>query len=265
MLHAHAMPSIWRRGDEMRTEIARVSLNQNRPASKSRQGRAFVIGLMLVVTAIIFAGFARTYYLNCFFARRSLTVALHLHGFLFSAWFVLLFVQIALIAKQRIDLHRRVGYGGALLALLMVIIGINVSIHAAKYGSPAIPPGMPIAKFLAVPLFEVVVFSCLAGAGLYYRFKPQVHRRLMILATLGILTAGLVRVPLDFIRNRDIKTIFLMGDAFALIYIAHDTLKYKRLHPACLFGGLLIILSVPLRFAIDDTQAWQNFTSWLVR
>jgi hypothetical protein len=177
---------------------------------------------------------------------------------------VLLFVQIALVAKRRVDLHRRVGYIGALLAVLMVTVGTNVTIHAAKYGTPAKPAGLPMANFLVVPFFDVIVFGALAGAGLYYRLNPQLHKRLMILATLGILTAGLARIPLDFIRNRDISTIFLMGDLVALVYIAHDTLTHKRLHPACLFGGLLIVLSVPLRFTIADTQVWQNFTTWLV-
>jgi hypothetical protein len=194
----------------MRTETPRVSPNQNTPSSyKWRRERPFVIGLMLIASAIIFAGFARTYYLNAFFARRSLTATLHLHAFLFSAWFVLLFVQIALVAKRRVDLHRRVGYIGVVLAVLMVTVGTNVTINAAKYGTPAKPPGLPMANFLVVPFFDVIVFGALAGAGLYYRLKPQVHKRLMILATLGILTAGLARIPLDFIRNRDISTTSL--------------------------------------------------------
>lgn len=168
----------------MRTEIPRVRLKQNSPTSyKGRRERVFVIGLVLIASAIIFAGFARSYYLNAFFARRSFTATLHLHGFLFSAWFVLLFVQIALIAKRQIDLHRRVGYIGALLALSMVIVGMIVTIHAAKYGTPAKPPGLPTANFLVVPFFDVIVFAILAGAGLYYRMKPQVHKRLMIQAT----------------------------------------------------------------------------------
>ena len=250
----------------MKTEIPRIRLKQNNPSShKWGRERVFVIGLMLIASAVIFAGFARTYYLNAFFAHRSLTGAVHLHGFLFSTWFVLLFVQMTLIAKRRIDLHRRVGYIGAFLALSMVIVAMIVIIHAARYGTLAKPPGLPIANFLVVPFFDVIVFATLAGAGLYFRTRPQVHKRLMILATLGILTAGLARIPLDFIRNRDISTIFLMGDVVALIYIVHDTLTSKRLHPACLFGGLLIVLSVPFRFTIDDTQVWQNFTTWLIR
>src|SRR5215471_12536015 len=48
------LPLIRRRGDEMRTEIARVSLNQKRPTfSKWRRGRLFVIGLLLIASAII--------------------------------------------------------------------------------------------------------------------------------------------------------------------------------------------------------------------
>jgi len=250
----------------MKTTIPQIGLKQNsRNAHKWPRERAFVIGLMLIASAIIFVGFARTYYLNAFFARRSLTAIVHLHGFLFSAWFVLLFAQMTLIAKRRIDLHRRVGYLGALLALSMVIVGMMVTVHAAKHGTLAKPPGLPAANFLVVPFFDVIVFAALAGAGLYFRMKPQVHKRLMILATLGILTAGVARIPLDFIRNRDISTLFLIGDVVALAYIAHDTLTHKRLHPACLFGGLLIVLSVPFRFTIDDTQAWQNFTTWLAR
>lgn len=249
----------------MRTEIARASLNPKRPTSSRWRERLFVVGLLLIASAIIFVGFARTYYLNGFFARRSLTATVHLHGFLFSAWFVLLFVQIALIAKRRTDVHRRVGYVGGLLAFSMVIVGMIVTIHAAKYGTSAKPPGLPTAKFLVVPFFDVIVFATLAGIGLYFRTKPHVHKRLMILATLGILTAGVARIPLDFIRNRDISTLFLMGDLVALAYITHDTLIHKRLHPACLFGGLLIVLSVPFRFTIDDTQVWQNFTTWLIR
>src|SRR5215469_12773025 len=120
----------------MQTEIPRVGLKQNNSSShKWGRERAFVIGLMVIACAVIFVGFSRTYYLNAFFARRSLTAIVHLHGFLFSAWFVILFAQMTLIAKRRIDLHRRVGYLGALLALSMVIVGMMVTVHAAKHGT----------------------------------------------------------------------------------------------------------------------------------
>src|SRR5215472_7550884 len=143
----------------MQTEIPQVSLKQNSSSPRKwGRERVFVIALMLIASIVIFVGFARTYYLNAFFAHRSLTPPVHLHGFLFSAWFVLLFVQMTLIAKRRIDLHRRVGYIGAFLALSMVIVGMIVTIHAAKYGTLAKPLGLPIANFLVVPFFDDIVF-----------------------------------------------------------------------------------------------------------
>src|SRR5262249_32393932 len=155
-------------GDEMRTQLPQVILKQNAPNShKWGRERVFVIAVMLIASFVIFVGFARTYYLNAFFARRSLTPTVHLHAFLFSAWFVLIFVQMTLLSNRRIDLHRRSGYIGALLALSIVIVGMIVTIHAAKYGTLAKPPGLPIANFLVVPFFDDIVFATLAGAGLY--------------------------------------------------------------------------------------------------
>jgi hypothetical protein len=38
----------------------------------------------------------------------------------------------------------------------------------------------------------------------------------------------------------------------------------RRLHPATLWGGLIIILSLPGRLLIASTQAWQSFAAWLI-
>ena len=37
---------------------------------------------------------------------------LHVHGAVFSAWIVLLIVQVSLVAADRVDLHRRLGLMG---------------------------------------------------------------------------------------------------------------------------------------------------------
>jgi hypothetical protein len=55
--------------------------------------------------------------------------------------------------------------------------------------------------FLAIPFFDAVAFGTLAAAGLFYRRKPQIHKRLMVLSTLSILTPAVVRIPLDFVQS----------------------------------------------------------------
>ncbi|HWR51403.1 MAG TPA: hypothetical protein VN428_09870 [Bryobacteraceae bacterium] len=141
--------------------------------------------------AIVFAGFSRTYFLKPVFGTPPLPGIVHVHGVIMTLWIAVLVVQARLIAIRRVDLHRRVGVAGAVLALVVVVMGVAVAINAARRGSS---PGPPPLVFLAVPMADMVVFASLAGLGLYFRRKPEIHRRLMLLSTLGILPAAFARI-----------------------------------------------------------------------
>ena len=237
-------------------------MNQNANTS----GRSHrVIGILsLGAICVVFAGFARTYYLNPFFAHRQLTWLLHVHGAICSVWFLVFLSQIVLVAIGRTDLHRRIGVYGFGLACFIVLVGLFVAVHAAKIGSFAAPGVSPLA-FLAIPFFDVVVFGTLAATGLLYRRQAQIHKRLMALATLSILTPAVVRIPLDFVQSGGIIGAFVLADLFTAVYVAHDTFVHKRLHPACLWAGLLIALSAPIRIGIASTGPWLAFAQWLTQ
>jgi len=53
---------------------------------------------------IVFAGFARTYYLKELSGTRSLLLLLHVHGLVMTLWFVLFLAQVRLVATHRTDL-----------------------------------------------------------------------------------------------------------------------------------------------------------------
>ena len=149
-----------------------------------RGARRFYVAVAVILAAIVFAGFARTFYLNAYFAKRDLSALRILHGTVFSLWLVLLIAQTSLVAAKRTDLHRRLGVLGAILAGLMIVVGMAMALNAARYGfqTPGLPPPL---VFLAVPFFDIVVFSILVAAALYYRQKPDVHKRLMVLTTIS--------------------------------------------------------------------------------
>jgi hypothetical protein len=84
----------------------------------------------LVCALLALVGFARTYYLNGLFGTPHLTLRLHVHGLIMSAWCVLFVAQACLVSARRVDIHRRLGIVGAGLALLIIVIGCYLTISA---------------------------------------------------------------------------------------------------------------------------------------
>jgi hypothetical protein len=56
---------------------------------------------------------------------------------------------------------------------------------------------------------------------------------------------------------------FWLPDLFILVLLAYDLLTRGRPHRATLLGGLLVVVSHPLRFVVGGTQAWLAFATWL--
>ncbi|MBK6429129.1 MAG: hypothetical protein IPF82_23955 [Blastocatellia bacterium] len=146
------------------------------PSSRRAVEKRYYIAAAVGSILIVFAGFARTYYLKGFFDAPPILELVHVHGIVMSLWFVVFLVQVALVASRRTDIHRKVGVGGTVLAALMVIIGVATAISAARRG---VSPGPPPLVFLIVPLGDLLVFSVLVAAGISLRKKLSTHKRLM--------------------------------------------------------------------------------------
>lgn len=224
--------------------------------------RMYVAGAV-IAAVLVFAGFSRTFFLKLAFGTPALPLLLHAHGWVMTSWFVLFAVQASLVASGNIKLHKRLGIFGACLAVAVVTLGCTVAIHGARVGHG--PPGIPPASFLIVPLTDMLVFTLLAGSGLLLRRRhSDFHKRLMLLATLGILTAAIGRIPLALLYHRPVAAASVTI-ALVLACAVWDTWRNRRLHPAFAVGAALIIVSWPLRIALSHTSAWLGIADWLMR
>lgn len=236
-------------------------MNVDSTTHRSGFDRRFSTVVAVAAALIVFVGFSRTYYLKGVFDTSALSsVLVHLHGIVMTLWFALFVVQVRLIAAHRTDLHRRVGVVGALLAVLVLVVGVTTAIVAAKRG---FTPGPPPLVFLSIPLGDMLVFAVLVGLGLLFRRRSDIHRRLMLLASVGILGAAFARFPLGFIETGGPLTFFGLTDLCVLACVVYDTVKNRRLHPAFGWGMLFIVASQPLRLMLTDTAVWMQFASWL--
>ena len=231
-------------------------------ALRRSSDRSIYTWAAIVAALVVLAGFARTYYAKAAFGTPELSALQHLHGLVMTAWFVLFIVQVRLAATARMQTHRRLGMYGMVVAVLVVVVGAAIAIANAAAGrSP--PGGPPPLVFLAIPLGDVVFFSIAVSAAFVLRRRPEFHKRLMLVATLGMLTAAIARIPIEALRSGGLPAFFLVTDVLLLAFIAADTLRNRRLHPAYAWGFGLVLLSQVARFAGAGTPQWIAFATWL--
>lgn len=232
------------------------------PARERNRDHRFFIAMALAAALTAFVGFAPSYYLRGFSGAEPLTTLVHVHGALATAWMLLFLTQTALVSSGRTDLHRRLGVAGALLAPLFVVVGYVTAVEAARRGVTP-PGGPPPLAFLAVPLGTLLTFAILAGAGLSQRRHRDTHKRLMLLATIAMLTPALARFRYFGPGG---PPVAIGGTClFVLACLAYDRAAHGRVHPAFLWGGLFLMISLPVRFAVTQTDVWLSIAGWLTR
>jgi hypothetical protein len=164
-----------------------------------------------------------------------------------------------LVAARRVDLHRQLGVAGGVLAVLMTGLAVVVAIDGAqRAGAPA---AMPALAFLAIPMGTVIVFPAFVGAALYWRRRPDVHKRLMLIATAELVAAGVGRLP--GIGAIGPAAAFGVTDGLLVLLWGYDYFTRGRMHPAALWGGGLFVASQLLRVAIGGTDAWLALARWM--
>src|SRR5262249_16292144 len=147
----------------------------------------------------VIAGFAQVYYLRVFFQRPPLTLLLHVHGLIMTAWCALFLLQAGLVATRRYDLHRRVGAYGLGLSILVVLGAAAVTVNAAI--RTARDPSIDDIFFLGFNAAVLALYAGFLGAGIASRGRAEVHKRLMSLATLSLLPPAVGRIPIEFLHH----------------------------------------------------------------
>ncbi len=234
------------------------------PNARSAEHRFFA-GMALGILLLALAGFARTYFLRPLLpqptpALPALTPLIHLHGALFTAWVILFLVQIRLVAGRRLDLHRRLGVAGVLLAMTMIGVGTLTAVNGALRG--VAPFGIDPRRFLLVPLFAVALFALFAAGGIGRRRDPQSHKRFMLLATIALLPPAIARWVL--LLGLGPPVVFAIATLLLVPLVVWDLRTLHRLHPVTLWAGSLLVVSGPLRLLLARTDGWLRVADWLI-
>jgi hypothetical protein len=232
----------------------------------ARYDRVFYTGMGVVLGLTVFVAFSPTYYLKFFSGGPTTTVTgapftalVHLHGALFTTWACLFIAQTALIATRRVAVHRRVGIVGAVIAAAMVLSAARLAINTAARGEPV--DAVPFV--LLISLWDLTLFSVFVVAALLLRRDREAHKRLMLLAYIGVAKFALTGRLIG--PASGLPMFFGVSLLLVAVPAAYDLLSRRQIHPVYLWGGALILVSMPMRAVISGTSAWLAVTRFLTQ
>lgn len=247
------MPSRW--GDIMTATLAtRPGFAARRPSD-----RAFSLVYLLIIWAAMVGGFGLDMIHKAAKGQLSYPWIIHLHAVVFGAWLVLLTVQMLLVRRNQLRLHRQLGVAALVILPLMLILGPAASITMLRlhFNDPHLDTA-----FMATQLTNVFGSVALSITGLMMRRDAAAHKRLMLLGMVALAEPGFSRLLAD-------PLYAALGDGFinyiAFTYIGsialvigmgvYDQVTRRRLHPAYVAGALWI-------FANEVTAAYLYYQPW---
>lgn len=212
------------------------------------------LGLALGMSVAVYWGFSYTYFRPVIAgAYPQVPLTLHVHGWSFFLWFLLLPAQAFLIRTGRHRAHIALGFASIALAAAMVLTGVLVASVRIEQGLSATDPDELTAfwrDFGQLIMFNMVVFVVFYATAIAKRNEPELHKRMMVLASAGALPAALFRIIVGISGFYWLATpgwvmpaAFYLPATFILVGMAHDRIVHGAVHRAYLVG-LPILLAV---------------------
>ena len=220
----------------------------------------FFSGTSWLMLLCVVVGFGPTYYLAGMFNAPLPSRIIHIHGALFSCWILLMIAQNSLAWAGRVDIHRKLGLTGFVLACLMVVVGWTAATDRLVRGTA--PAGFDTYFFYIVPMTDMVIFGTLIFFAFRARRDPTAHKRIIYIATMGILIAAIARFRSGWLLH-NAPHAQIASDAFLLLLIAYDLWSIHKIHRATLWAGAFLIFVQQIRLPIGRTAAWHAFAAWV--
>ena len=221
----------------------------------------FPIAVLALVIAIV--GFWATYYGPLLAGNATTPVVIQVHAAVFVGWISLLMAQARLAAKHRLALHIKLGRYAMLYGALLVTMGVVATFVAFRTHLRS--GNLQRAEMiLFVGLTDILTFAPFLAAAWWYRTRPEMHKRLIVVATTILLVAPAHRMHW-FLGGPPAPVAYVLLIWLAPIYLAmiHDFVTRRIVHPVYLIGILAVMYMKFWRSDLFRSPAWHAFSDWL--
>ncbi|MGZ8237561.1 MAG: hypothetical protein ACXWTY_06780 [Methylobacter sp.] len=237
--------------------------------------RLFYSGAAALLLALMFLGFQQFYLHGRAYPNRELAspirTLLILHGIGMSAWMLLFLVQPLLIAAGNRRVHMLLGRSGAVLAACIIVLGLRLGIESTLISPPDLRIwGLTPKQFMAVPVISIMIFAGFVITGVWNRLRPEIHRPMMLLATLAAMPAAVSRIDSINVLYHGTLWEMVFGPFFGTLVIGVFFLVIKWLLTRSLdrwfaMGYSGLVISSALIMQLATTSVWDHIASFLLR
>jgi hypothetical protein len=227
--------------------------------TSARQRRPFYICASLLMGLIAVFGFWPTYFGPLVTGTIAQPLLIHIHATVFTGWLVLFLTQAVLAATKQVTWHLRLGKIGIGYGALLIVVGLITG----ALRSSRLPLGGPAEDLLFAATADMIVFAGFFTAAIAYRRKPQVHKRLMMVAANMLLIAAVARMTFIPPPPAGLPLFFAIWFLPLISAMAYDWWSRRRIHTVYFIGVAAFVVRI-LAIAIHNTDVWHAFTRAVV-
>jgi hypothetical protein len=221
----------------------------------------YYVGMAAFMCLLVLVGFWPTYFSQILAGIPNRHWIVHLHGWIFVGWMVLLVTQVTLAATGRTQMHRSLGTLGIVYGFLVLAMGVVVAIAAPVIhftsGDQTLDQS---ARFMIIPLGDMVLFAGFFIAAVVYRRRPEIHKRMILLATTALLFAAVGRMQSFLPLPAGIALWF----SPVLVGMAYDKWTRGKVHPTYFVGLVLMVIGI-MRLGLVESEVWLPIGRAIVR
>ncbi len=121
-----------------------------------------------------------------------------------------------------------------------------------------------ISSFLGT-LTTPIIFAVLVTFGIIYRRRPEIHKRLMLLAMISIIWAAFGRFRHYFPPFEQSLLVFqgIVPTSMVLVAMVWERLTIGRIHPVYFIAGLPLLVESYAEIFLFDSSGWRIISGWL--
>ena len=234
-----------------------TAVNRGATATRGFQP-SFHLWMALLMAAFVFTGFGMTY-LGPLIAGtfRPAPPIVHLHGIVLFSWMVLLVTQSLLVNVRNVRLHRSLGTFGISVGTLVVVLSGTMQVVGASITTlKGSGPGVFFLGFVAPPSFAILFAMAIRAVR-----KPEIHRNLILIATISILMPGINRVYMKGVGLTYVPFFFtyLTMDVMLTLVLWHERKTTGRISTTTWIGAAIVFVPQLFLKLVSSQPWWSEF------